>query len=414
MVSAVTVKVADRPVRVISDSVELSEIVENIVIAGSFAMDLEFVSESRYIPELALAQVAWCQEDQVEAAIVDCIAVDPASLFALVSDDKITTLGHAARQDLGLLASRYQIVAQAFIDTQIAAAFVGLGDQLGYGKLIEVALGVSLDKGAQFTDWLARPLSKTQLRYAVNDVLYLPDAWSYLKKQLSERGRLAWVLQESESLAAVAAKPKQSSQAYLDVKGARGLSPKSQGALRVLAHWRHEMALQTNRPPSWILADRAMISLSRRLPTTDSGLRAIDGVGAGVMRRYSKEILACLRQGKASPISQKPPEGLSKRGAIWAQIIANLVQAHCKATEIAARFVATRADSEAFVAWYERGMPADRLGEISLMQDWRYDLVGSKVLAWIEGRAAIVVSRQEGATLALVDLKPAQEGEPGM
>lgn len=392
-------------VRLITDSVELSQIVQSIADAGSFALDLEFVSESRYIPELALAQVAWGQPDKIEAAVIDCLAVDPCCLFELVASSGITTFAHSAKQDLGLLASRYQVSAQAFIDTQIAAAFTGLGDQIGYGKLIEAAVGISLDKGAQFTDWLARPLTPVQLRYAVNDVLYMPAAWKFLESKLMKSGRLAWVLQESEALAVASAKPKQSEHAYRDIKGTNGLSAKSRGGLRELAYWRHEIALQTNRPPSWILSDRGMIGLCRQLPDDDRGLRAIDGVGAGVVRRYGEQILSCLKRGKGQPISgQQGTDSLTKRGAVWAQTISNLVQAHCKAVGIAARFVATRADSEAFVAWYEKGQPEQGCDPIALLHSWRYELVGKRVLAWIDGRAAIVASREGPAALTLVDI----------
>jgi len=58
-------------------------------------------------------------------------------------------------------------------DTQIAAALVGLGDQLSYGRLVEQLLGVSLSKGESYSDWLQRPLSPAQVAYALDDVRYL-------------------------------------------------------------------------------------------------------------------------------------------------------------------------------------------------------------------------------------------------
>ena len=79
------------------------------------------------------------------------------------------------------------------VDTQIAAALLGLGDQLGYAALVELLLGVVLDKSHQFTDWNRRPLAAEQLRYALDDVRYLPALWRELATRLDRRGRRPWL-----------------------------------------------------------------------------------------------------------------------------------------------------------------------------------------------------------------------------
>ena len=47
------------PSMLVTDAERVAEIAREIAEAGSFALDLEFRSEHRYVPDLALVQVAW-------------------------------------------------------------------------------------------------------------------------------------------------------------------------------------------------------------------------------------------------------------------------------------------------------------------------------------------------------------------
>ena len=58
-------------------------------------------------------------------------------------------------------------------DTQIAAGCIGLKPQIGYAELVKTLLDVTLPKGQTRTDWSKRPLTRAQLEYAADDVLYL-------------------------------------------------------------------------------------------------------------------------------------------------------------------------------------------------------------------------------------------------
>ena len=162
----------------------VEEIAGEIASEGRFAFDLEFVSEGRYLPDLALIQVAWGEPLDPNIALIDCVAVDPMPILKLVADEVTATIAHAAKQDLGLLASRFSVAAHRLWDTQIAAAFLGIGDQIGYAKLVSKLIGEKLDKGAQYTEWLKRPLSTKQILYAGNDVRYLLPVWDLLQQRL--------------------------------------------------------------------------------------------------------------------------------------------------------------------------------------------------------------------------------------
>jgi ribonuclease D len=387
------------PPLIVADA-EVREVAARIAAGGHMVLDLEFASDGRFLPELSLVQVAWGEPHAPEVALVDCLAVDPTPILALVGSEAVETVAHAARQDLGILAARFGIMARSFWDTQIAAAFTGMAEQIGYAKLVHALLGVELDKGAQYTAWLERPLSPAQHRYAVDDVRYLARVWALLRARLEALGRLPWVGEESQRLAGDAMPYGPPEQAYLAVKGRGKLRGRELGRLRDLAAWRQERALAQNLPLSWVLPEQAMIELSRRGARSARDLRAIDGIGGGIVQRHGEALLECLgRAGQGAPPPPEP-EGpqLDGRAQMRAAVVHALIQTRAEEVGVAARFVGTRADADALVAWHAglavAGSP--------LLAGWRRALVGEAALAWLRGEAALACVPESGG-LVLVE-----------
>jgi ribonuclease D len=390
----------------VTDAARVDAIAAEIGEAGMFAFDLEFVSEARYIPELSLMQVAWGSTAEPTVELIDCVAVDPGPVLAMLESPDVDAIAHAAKQDLGLLAARFDVEARAFWDTQIAAAFLGIGEQIGYAKLVKALLDLDLDKGAQFTAWLERPLSERQLTYAANDVLHLPAVWAELRGRLEDIGRLGWVREESRELVRGAGRIPPAELAYRDVKGWKALRGRALGSLRALAAWRQGIALDRNKPLSWVLGDRPMIELCRNPPRNARGLKRVRGVGEGTVRRYGDAILEAIAEGARRPVDRARNDRvqLSSRGQVWAGMVASLVQSRCAEAGIAARFVGTRADAEALVAWFEsEDRDEHPEPDISLLKSWRRELAGDAVLAWLRGEASIAVATEGPAPLRFID-----------
>lgn len=366
----------------ITDPAEVARIVAAIEAEGLFALDLEFVSASRYVPELGLVQVAWGSPDDPEVAAVDPLAVDVEPMVHLVASPEVRTVLHAAQGDLALLGDLYGATGAGILDTQIAAAFLGLGDQVGYANLVGEVLGVALDKGMQFTAWRDRPLSHEQVRYALDDARYLLPLWHELEARLVERGRLAWVEEESARLATAVASRTPPQEVWRSL-GGRGLAPHQLGALRALAAWREEEALATNKPPSWILKTKALPELARRLPTEVKELAAVSGVGPGTTRRYGRAILEALSRGRAQPVvGEDGPRRLPSEGRKLARSVLDLIRQRCREAEVAPHFVVSRADADALVRWWLNGSGS---GEPSLpvLSGWRRELAGRAALDWL-------------------------------
>lgn len=400
----------DRP---ISDPGAFAELTAELRAAGRFYLDLEFVSEDRYLAELGLVQVAWgeagiVEGGSVETRAVDPLAVDVGPLAELVADPGVEVVLHSAQADLALLAERFGVAGRAVYDTQIAAAFAGLGDQVGYAGLVERLVGVGIDKSSQFTDWLRRPLSERQLRYALEDVLHLPALWAELERRLQEAGRLTWVAEESERLAESAAARPDPEELYRRVPGWERLRPRSLGALRGLAAWREREARSSNTPPRWLLQERVMLELARRLPGSQRELESVRGLKDGAVRRHGEAILEALGEGTNRPLAApKKPMPLPESVQAWPALISGLVQARCREAGIAPRFVLTRSESEELVRWWLlRGPKADDGSEDDappLLTGWRRELAGADVLDWLAGRSALAAAADSPAGLRLVD-----------
>ena len=385
----------------IVDAAEVAAIAREIREAGRFALDLEFVSESRYVPDLGLVQVSWGDVEQPQVATIDPLAVDPRPVVEIVADPGVETLMHAAQADLALLAHTHGVRGAGIVDSQIAAAFLGMGEQIGYAPLIEHTLGVKLDKGSQFSEWLRRPLDSQQVAYALDDVRYLPRAWQALRERLERRGRLHWVLEQSSLLAETWATRTPPEEMYRRVSGWNSLRSAQQGALRALAAWRERESLSANRPPSRLMHDRTLLQIARRPPADVDGLRQVRGMSGGVAQRYGDAILRALRQGQEHP---PPPERARKPLAApaqaWAGMVAGLVQSRAREAGIAARFVAPRDEIKALVRWWSEG---DREAEppLPLLRGWRRELVGGQAIAWLAGESVIAIDPDSPSGIGL-------------
>lgn len=393
----------ERRSTVVTDQHHVTEIAGEIENAGAFALDLEFVSESRYVPELCLMQVAWGSPEEPELAVLDPLEVDCAPVADLVASSRVETVFHAAQADLALLAHRFGTVPAAVYDTQIAAAFLGLGEQIGYAGLMASLLDVQIDKGHQYTDWCRRPLSPEQLSYALDDVRYLGRAWALMRRDLEEAGRLGWVEEETERHAATASTRIPPEERYRRVKGWNRLKGRQLGALRGLAAWRERLALEENRPPAWIVGDRSLLEIARHRPSDARALGRIRGVKDTVVQRHGQEILQAMAEGEADPPErerrgQAPPDQVKS----WSVLLSGIVTARARQAGVARRYVATRDDVEALARWWAEG-DRDHPPALDVLSGWRYELAGAALLAWLSGETSIAVDDESEAGIRLVD-----------
>ena len=179
----------DTGYRYISSAEALTEFCQRARIAGSFAIDTEFVRRKTYFAKLGLVQLNVDGDTFIIDPLID---IDLSALWQLIAAPDVATVLHAGGEDIELFFHQSNgEKPRAVFDTQIAAGFIGMGSSLGYANLVEQLFdGVTLDKSQSRTDWLKRPLSEAQLAYAASDVLHLHDIRDRLTGMLEREGRL--------------------------------------------------------------------------------------------------------------------------------------------------------------------------------------------------------------------------------
>lgn len=230
-------------------------------------VDTEFMRISTFFPRLALVQAIVGEK----IALIDPIAaVDLAALGDALADPARTSVMHSASEDLDALSTRLPKGVARLFDTQIAAAFAGLGAGLGYQKLVRELTGVELPKAETRSDWTRRPLTPQQLEYAAHDVVHLPALYAELSERVARRGYAAWLEEDCRRLAERARLHEADPEPQTSLRGAAEWPRERQARLRRVLLWRDAAARRTNTPKPWILDDAAALDLSAR-PPSDSG-----------------------------------------------------------------------------------------------------------------------------------------------
>ncbi|MEW6750042.1 MAG: HRDC domain-containing protein, partial [Candidatus Latescibacterota bacterium] len=245
----------------------LRTLVAQIRRCPSVALDTEFVWESTYYPRLGLVQLGL---DDGTCHLVDAVALpDLAPLAEIIAAADLPKILHDAPQDLTILRRATGASPRNVFDTRCAAGLAGLSSTSSLLQLASTVLGVELDKTASRTNWLQRPLSPAQARYAVEDVRCLPPLRDALLARIRRLGRESWLREELLALDDPRLyEERDPREQYQRIKGAGRATPRELAVLRELAAWREEEARRSDRPRGRILSDDVLLHLARRKPRT--------------------------------------------------------------------------------------------------------------------------------------------------
>lgn len=383
--STVTKKHADA--LYIKDKTGLHALCERLREHARLAVDTEFMGEDSFHPRLEIIQVAAGDV----AAIIDHQAVAELDrFFDLLGDTRIQKVIHAGRQDLEIFSVLSGSVPAPIFDTQVAAAMVGYGPQVGYAQLVQQVVGVALDKSETFTNWAQRPLTPQQIAYALEDVRHLFSLHDHLHDRLKALGRLEWVEEEFRRLQGLADEEARNPRLrYQRIKGWEGLHPRARGVLREIAAWREHEAKRRDRPRGRILRDEILVEIARRAPATVEALGALRGVQPSHVEKYGAALVAAVQQGLAAKEHELPQVEKRKRidpeTAGLADLLGTALKVRAVEASIAPQLLATSADLEVFALHRGKGQAE----QLPLMQGWRRALAGEHLLKVLHGRLTV-------------------------
>lgn len=378
----------DRKLSYIDSNKEFDDFIKRASKSEVIAIDTEFLREKTYYPNLCLLQFA----TESEVAIVDPFAVDDISaLAALLEDDRVKKLFHAATQDLEILNHEVGVVPKNVFDVQIAAALLGSTHQAGLGSLVSSYLGISIKKSDSFTDWTRRPLADSQLQYAAEDVVYLPGLYREMTKRLASKGRLKWLEGEFEKLTDPRNFEEHPHERFRRLKRGNQLSRRQMAAARDLAAWREVEAMDRDLPRKWILTDEQIVEACKREAKTLDDLFMVRGLKQSLSMRDARRIVELIKKAVSSPESTWPKPEVPQSSEVNVDSAVDLMEAlmrvRAKENSIAMHLIASRSD----LSLVARG----HLDEAEVMRGWRYEVVGKDLLDLLNGTLSLGLKDNE-------------------
>jgi ribonuclease D len=372
--------------QLITTTSELAAVCSRMAAHPFVTVDTEFLRETTYYPLLCVAQMA----SPEEAVVVDTLAagIDLAPFYALMADEKVMKVFHAARQDIEIVWHAAKLIPHPIFDTQVAAMVLGYGDSISYDQLVQRITGDTLDKSHRFTDWTRRPLSNAQLSYAISDVTHLRDVYLALVEDLQRRDRAAWVEDEMSVLTSPDTYRMEPENAWQRLK-TRVRKPKELAVLIEVAAWREREAQSRDVPRSRVLKDEVIADIAVQAPTTTEKLKHLRSLPKGFERsRWGEAIVAAVERGlardmKALPLQQRTQPAAN--GAAVVELLKVLLRMISERHHVAAKVIATVDDLERIAA--------DDNAKVPALAGWRHELFGEKALALKHGKLALAIEK---------------------
>ncbi len=366
----------------VTTQAQLEELARELEGSELLAIDTEFMREKTYYAKLCLLQL----NNGKVSALVDPLAVhDLSPLVPILTDENCVKIFHAGTQDIAILYHETGVTPSPVFDTQVAASLLGYPLQVGYGPLVRLVCDVKLAKADSYTDWSRRPLTNSQIKYALDDVIYLPSVYEHLRDELIEKGRLTWCERDFTALAAPESYDVNPRECWHRVKRVSSLSRGQLSIARELAAWRETEAQHRNLPRKWVLADEAVVEISRKAPKTREALFEVRGLANKLNGRDVKHILEAVARGKEMPQDQWPKLERNPKGDVEAdgavELLSSLLEVRAKQHGVAAPLIATHSDLSKLVRGHREGL--------ALMEGWRYDIAGCELIDLLEGRLSL-------------------------
>ncbi len=358
---------------------KLQAVVAVLEKATEIAIDTEFIRESTFYPVLEIIQVATSHESWLidYPALMDADKDPWDGFVGVLENPGILKIMHASQGDQECLLVGLDTLAKPMVDTAVAAALLGLGDQLGLGAILKSVLDVKLKKGHARTHWGVRPLPDQLQEYAHLDVRYLVKCLDRMRKNLERQNRWQWAL----DLSAVWCNPETFEQdpEKISVQLARGARMEDRGyrVVRELVLWRERRVRELNVPRRRVADDSTLIDLAQASPKDVAHLKAFRGLSNREMNDRPGGIIEAVRAGlNPENTRMMPPrkgrEPASDRENSMIALVKCFLVLMAEKNRIASRLLLggdeildiVRARDDAVAVWVENGLLSPQSAEL--------------------------------------------------
>ena len=382
----------------ISQHDDFVELCDHIREAGVVAFDTEFVSESTYRPELGLLQFA---TDERSVAVDPLSVGDMSPWWEIMSDDQTTVVVHGGQAEIRFCLHQIGKPPRKLYDIQLAEGFRGRSYPLSYAAIVQRVLNQHVDSSQTRTDWLRRPLSTDQLKYALEDVDHVLNIWRRQTSWLVKHGRMAWVESEIQRMIDDIVADDEMAP-WHRLSGTHKLSRRELAVLQKLATWREEEAAFRNRPVRRILRDDLVIDLAKRKPQTVAQALATRDLNRPEYKRRLEDMVNIIVESLAIPDKDLPTKIRSRRqeSSSDEQVISKLLSLslsnRCAELDISQTLVANNKDLAELVRHHRFGEHDN--GTPRILDGWRQEVCGQLLLDVMDGKVGFRVAPANSST----------------
>jgi ribonuclease D len=250
-------------------------------------------------------------------------------------------------------------------------------------SLVQNELKISLPKGDRLTDWLRRPLTADQQKYAASDVDYLFVLHDSIMARLNELGRASWAQEACEELRTRPNGPQDPTDAWLKIKEVRTLKPASRGVAQAVAEWRERKAMQHDMPPRRVLSDIALLGIAHAMPHSVDDLSSIRGLESRqIGGQVGQEIVDAVALGREreAKIPHTEHDDVDKEFRPAMSLIAAWIGELAREHSVDATLLGTRQDIMDLLR---------KSAHSRLSTGWRAEIVGRDIEKILSGEAGL-------------------------
>lgn len=304
------------PVIWIKDNSALASACQTWQTLHAIGVDTEFVRTRTYFAKLGLIQVG----GDGQCWLIDPLEIsDWAPFSALLADPDTTKIIHSGSEDIEIFQRLGEQPLAGFFDTQVAAALSGMGSSLSYQALVLDQCGTEIEKDVTRSDWVARPLSEAQIRYAALDVAHLHELHHKLSEKLTSLERMDWLISDCDQSVARTTLEQHLEIQYQRFKQVWRLDGPQRSAIAGLIRWRELTAREKDRPRSHIITDNDLLTLARELPLQRDAMLALTLEHPRSVSRWASAIMTTLGDAAAAtdhPAAQPEPLDRSAKALV--------------------------------------------------------------------------------------------------
>ena len=164
---------------------------DNLKFSPIVAIDTETMGLNFDRDRLCVVQVSFGDKNAHLVQVGGDLGYEAKNLKKLLKDRKVLKIFHYARFDVAVLKRYLGVLCNSIYCTKIASKLARTyTDRHGLKELCKELLNVEISKQQQSSDWGKMILSKNQINYAANDVLYLHDIREKLNDILERENRV--------------------------------------------------------------------------------------------------------------------------------------------------------------------------------------------------------------------------------